>query len=404
MYYLHLIGLPRVTDRPQFTHGGASTSSTITGTQSSDPLHQAWTDVVQPAIASLQQTVNTVGKDIITLFSNNKKSLSVDQALQKLGVDILLGVIDAIRAVIVGLIRLGADIINDFRGYINKTINIPIFSALWKTYISGGTELTFLDGLALLLAIPVTIISKLVGGKTPADMTALNYDGLVKGTVNDPTQLLQVNGFMSISSLVVNGLAGALQVFDDAASSLPMLKGFAVQQPHEDAVQAQLQKFQAPHPLHTAVKTQLMTASASGYNILTDWKLALGVIAKIIAIPTNTSLPGYPIRWISWLLSCAATLISAAIRSVTVEGVAPSQKEQALAATGGTIALVNFALICTINGMEFTDDYPGRDFTFTSFQVMSSIFDLVASEGSAAEKFVKGMIFPFYFDIFITDY
>ncbi|KAL8689150.1 MAG: hypothetical protein Q9218_005112 [Villophora microphyllina] len=375
----------------QFTHGGASTSSTINGTQSSDPLHQAWTDVVQPAIASLQQTVTTVGKDIITLFSNNNKSLSVSEALQKLGVDVLLGIIDAIRAVIVGLIRLGADIIKDFRDYITKTINIPIFSALWKTYISGS-ELTFLDGLALLLAIPVTIISKLLTNKTPADMTGLNYDGLVKGTVTDPTQLLQTNGFMSLSSIIVNGLGGALQVFDDAASSVSMVKRIVIpqQQSHPLAVHNHLSKFTSPHPLSRAIKPQLL--AANGYNVLTDWKLALGVIAKIIAIPTNTSLPGYPIRWISWLLSCAATLISAAIRSVTVEGVPPSTKEQALAATGGTIALVNFALICTINGMEFTDDYPSRDPTFTSFQVMSSIFDLVASEGSAAEKFVKDPI------------
>ncbi|KAI4232532.1 MAG: hypothetical protein LQ349_004947, partial [Xanthoria aureola] len=360
----------------------------MTGSQSSDPLHRTWTDVFQPAIASVQQTVSTIGKAIITLFSDDHRSLSVEQALQKLGVDILLSVIDANRAVIVGLIRLGADIIKDFNDYLNKSINIPIFSALWKTCISGGTDLSFLDGLALLLAIPVTIISKLVAGKTPADMTSLDYNGLVTGTVKDPTQLLQVNGFMSLSSLIVNGLSGGLQVFDDAASSVsPMVKRVAVQQPHQDTLHGQLQKFQTPHALHNAVKAQML--AASGYNILTDWKLALGEMAKIIAIPTNTSLPGYPIRWISWLLGCVATLISAAIRSVTVEGVAPSLKEQALAATGGTIALVNFALICTINGLEFTNDYSGRDLTFTSFQVMSSIFDLVASEGSAAERLVK---------------
>ncbi|KAL8636710.1 MAG: hypothetical protein Q9228_005927 [Teloschistes exilis] len=322
-------------------------------------------------IASLQQSVSTVGQDIVALFSKNNKSLSVHQVLQKLGVDVLLSVIDAIRTVIVGLIRLGSDIMKDFQAYINKTIKIPIFSALWRTYISGGTELTFLDGLALLLAIPVIIISKLVAGKTPADMTSLNHDGLMKGTVTDPSQFLQ----------------HAIQVFDDAASAHPMMKSAAVQQPHPKAVQAQLQKYQSPHPLQMAVKSHLL--AANGYSILTDWKLALGVIAAIVAIPTNSSLPEYQNRWISWILSCAATLISAAIRSVTVEGVPGTIKEQALAATGGTIALVNFALICSINGLEFTTDYSGRDPTFTSLQVVSSVFNLIASEGSAAEKFLK---------------
>lgn len=90
--------------------------------------------------------------------------------------------------------------------------------------------------------------SKLVAGKTPTDMTSLNYDGPVKETVTDPNKLLQVNGFMSISSIIVNGLAGALQVFDDAASALPIMQSAAVQQPHPKAVLAHLQKYQSRIP------------------------------------------------------------------------------------------------------------------------------------------------------------
>lgn len=130
--------------------------------------------------------------------------------------------------------------------------------------------------------------------------------------------------------------------------------------------------------------------ATNGYSFLTDWPLAQGVIASILTIPTNSSLPGYPIHWISWLLSCAAILIGAVIRSITVKGVPATIKEGGLAAIRGTIALVNSALICSITGLEFTIDYSGRDPTIISSQVVSSIFDLLASEGSAAEKSLKG--------------
>lgn len=89
------------------------------------PLYQAWTNLVEPAAQSLSTTCETLASDIVLLFQGGNDSLSVGQVLQKLGVDVLLGIIDAIRTVVVGLINLGALVLLDFKTYVNYEINIP---------------------------------------------------------------------------------------------------------------------------------------------------------------------------------------------------------------------------------------------------------------------------------------
>lgn len=389
---------PLIIISSQFTHGGASSASSIPGSQSSDPLSQAWTNIVEPAINSLKHSVTTIGQDLVLLFSRQQNSIGTKQVLQKLGVDILLGIIDAIRSVIVGLVKMGAQILSDFKGYINLNINIPIFSALYKQFISGGTNLTLLDGLAFIIAIPVTILTKLVTDRSPIDLTSVNYNDLVNGKITDPARLSNINGFMSAMALTSNGLHGLSQALD----MLPFGASTSKESPtvnhsgEKSRIEQQSAKFRNTHPLKILLEQQ---SNFSGHDaegkkvtqILTDWRLLLGVVAKAATIPTDSDLPGYPIRWISWLLGCSSTFINAAIRSIEAGGATAAARKKALGATDGVIALINYALICTINGLEFkTDNFPGKDNAFTTFQVLGSTFDVISSEGSAVANIASG--------------
>lgn len=362
----------------------------MSGSQSSDPLHQAWTDIIEPAIVTLQKTVNTIGNDIVMLFSQNASSLNTGQILQKLGADVLVGIIDAIRTVVVGLVRLGGDIIKDFKDYINEEINIPIFSGLWKTFISGGTELTLLDGLALLLAIPVTIIYKILTNKAPADMTSLDYNTLVTGKISDASQELPVNHFMSVSNLTIHAFWGALQVVDDINLYSEPIEPAASGQYPKKALHDPLWKFRpANHPLQPHLHRKLKREPRGLATILTDWRLALGVLGRGMSFPLlDENAPATWARWASWLLGCASVLVNAAIRSCTVEDVPASLKARALAATDGVIGFINFALVCTVNGVEYEKKYQNP--AFTTMQVFSSIFDLVNTEGSSIAKLTAG--------------
>lgn len=342
----------------------------------------------------------TIGQDLVHLFSSQGKSISTKQVLQKLGVDILLGIIDAIRSVVVGLVKMGAQILSDFKGYLNLKINIPIFSALYKKFISGGSDLSLLDGLALIIAIPVTVLTKMATGRTTADLTSVNYNDLVNGRVTDPTKLKDINSVMSPVALTSNGLGGIMNVltifsFDASSSEIPRSKDRFRE---TSLVDQQIAKFRRPHPLKTLLERQQTSASQdiSGRGaipIATDWQLALGVVSKIVSIPLDNKLPGYPIRWISWLVGCASPFIGAAIRSIEASGATSSARKKALAATDGVLAMLNFALVCTINGLELkTTNFPGRDTAMTTLQIVDSTFDVISSEASAVSDIATGKI------------
>jgi hypothetical protein len=326
--------------------------------------------------------MQNLSDDLVLLFKKNGTSLSVGEILQKLGTDVLLGIIDAIRTLVVGLINMGALILEDFKTYINYEINIPIFSALYKEFISGGTALTLLDGLALLLAIPITIFSKLITGKAPPDMTGLSYDNLVDGKITDPAQLLQINGFMSVTAWTTNTLKGAL---DGLAALAPLSASEATNE--KDLA---LRKFRGVHPLETLLLRYELEVGITN-PIAMDWRLGLGVGARAAGLPTDPSQPGYPIRWISWLIACGNTLIRAAIRKVSVDGVPPPAKAKALAVIEAINALINFALVSAINGLEFTtESYPGKDLAITELQTFSSVFDLISTLGGDGAVLATG--------------
>lgn len=403
----------------QFSHGGASTASSIPGSESSDPLYQAWVNLVEPAYQSMNETMQTLADDLVMLFKSGGDSLSVGQVLQELGVDVLIGIIDAIRTVVVGLVNLGSLIIQDFKAFINYKINIPIFSALYKEFISGGTDLTVLDGLSMLLAIPITIFSKLMTGAAPPDLTGLSYDNLVDGKITDPAQLVSINKFMSLTAWTTNGLKGVV----DLISALASYDELDEEPPHRDDKgkppvrhrhhhgHAHSTNRHQPHHLHPYLSHRRLPAqhlsrllaahhAALGISnpIAMDWKLSLGVASKIASLPTDPSQPAYGLRWVSWLLGCGNTLIRAAIRKTSVEGVPSSAREKALAVLEGIIAIVNFALVCAINGEEFTtESYPGKDPTFTTLRCFSSVFDLLSTLGTDAAVLASGEFVLFLF-------
>jgi hypothetical protein len=57
---------------------------------------------------------------------------------------------------------------------INETIKIPVLSALYRK-VSGGADLTLLDAISLVIAIPATIVFKLVEGKSPSNMEGAEW-------------------------------------------------------------------------------------------------------------------------------------------------------------------------------------------------------------------------------------
>jgi len=222
-------------------------------------------------------------------------------------------------------------------------------------------------------------------------MTSLDYNSLVNGNITDPTQLLQINGFMGVTSWITNTLKGAL----DGLAGLPQL---GISDADNEQVLC-LKKFRDQHALETLLLRYYELEVGLENPINMDWQLGFGVVVQVCSIPTDPSQPGYPIRWTSWLIGCANTLIRAAVRKVTVDGVPPTSRAKALAVIAGINGIINFALVSTINGLEFTtESYPGKDPAITTLHTFASVFDLISSLGTdgevlATDPFIKGACF-----------
>ena len=397
----------------QFKHGGAATASTIASSDSGDPMFPAWSTLVEPAVASLSNTCETLATDLVQLFQSGGKSLSVGQVLQKLGADVLIGIIEVVRTLVVGLVKLGSLALQDLRAFVNYEINMPVFSALYKEFISGGAALTLLDGLCMLVAIPVTIMSKLLTGNAPPDMTALNYGDLVDGKITDAAQRLQINKFMSVSHWSTAG-------FRDVVGLIAALTTVA-EEPHEKPAPPSCEPPEH-HPHHRrhhhrpggkhkhkhhhrhrhlsrCAATELGATDTFTELDIEHIKLGFSLIGSALAFPTEPEEPGYPQRVISWLIGISNTLIATAVRRVVeIDHQPPAAREKALAVLHAALSLINFALACDIAGLEFTtEDYPGKDPAFTTLECFQSVFELLASMGEDGAVLAVGEFCCFCF-------
>jgi hypothetical protein len=79
--------------------------------------------------------------------------------------DIVLFIVDGIEFVINAALSIAASAIESFTSTVTATIDIPIITWLWKNVITDGDDLSILDLVCLIYAVPTTILYKLVGSK-----------------------------------------------------------------------------------------------------------------------------------------------------------------------------------------------------------------------------------------------
>jgi hypothetical protein len=103
--------------------------------------------------------------------------------------DIILFVVDTLEAILLAIIDVIADAISGLQTVLTAQIDIPVISWLYKYVITGtvanpGDDLTLLDLFSLIIAVPVTILYKIVfgSGQTPpfqaSDYATLQSTGL----------------------------------------------------------------------------------------------------------------------------------------------------------------------------------------------------------------------------------
>ena len=119
--------------------------------------------------------------------------------------------LDAVSVVLDAVLDLMEAALKGLRQSVNASFDIPFVSDLYSTY-TDGSEMTFLNVMALLLAIPMTIVSKAEFGVPPFEsgaIAAANLDAMSKAS-RDLAELYYFSHFIlsliSVPNDIVNGI------------------------------------------------------------------------------------------------------------------------------------------------------------------------------------------------------
>ena len=358
----------------QYTHAGAFKGAVVRDTRSAQaggtPFEEFWPGILAPLIDIFGKVAQDIGISIFEVF-NPADSISPEQALSKLGTDLLLRLLDGIKKIACGLANLGSSLLEEFKSGLNYKITIPVFSALYKTFLSGGSGLTVLDGLALVLAIPVTIATKLITGEGPPDMTRINYSDLVDGAVSKDVTM-QFNRFANVTTLCCRPIISAIELVESA---------FGIHFRFETGTAKQLARLPRQHPL-----VQLPKGAADLAKQY--WQDTFAVMTTLLTIPHDHDLPAYGVRWGSWAVSALNRATSMAL--CRVDSASSAMVKKGLGVQKVLLGAVNYALVVAIKVEEFKNEFPDKVEALIVLDCVSGTFDLVSCTCDGAAEFDPG--------------
>ncbi|KAI0400337.1 hypothetical protein F4802DRAFT_585629 [Xylaria palmicola] len=292
-------------------------------------------DVIVPVAKSIRETIATVGEDIAALLADDRSNLTVGKVLE-VGIDAIVGIIDAIEKLAVGILKVLESLIKNMEEFINFKVDVPVFSSLYKRFISGGEDLTILDFLAVLVAMPLTIGHKIATGKAPGDLTKLNYINLITGETSREEYTHDVNSTFAVTELLLTMFMGLINVIADLApwqesGGMALASASAPYDPqsqidtddHEDMEKhipafmstRAVSRLRSAHPLVRAptVKGDLLKLKGFVFNwrMVTLYKIAIRIVT--IPVKIDGSQPGFPFRWLSWAGSATGDAVYVAI-------------------------------------------------------------------------------------------
>lgn len=125
-------------------------------------------DILKPAIESLRSTLSTTRADLIRAWTED---LTPVELFRIVGVDVMVGILDVIEKIVMGLFHIIGDLIAALRNFLNAPVDVPVLGALYKQFIDGD-ELSILDLACLVAAFPTTIAYHGATGQRAADELA----------------------------------------------------------------------------------------------------------------------------------------------------------------------------------------------------------------------------------------
>lgn len=132
---------------------GASTS--VTPATISDAIFEDLMNLLNSEEATLSGAYNAIQTDIIDQFD----SLTLSQIIEKFVAIITDTLLQTAENILIAVLDVFVQLLDGFVDLLNATIDIPVISWLYKEI--SGNDLSFLDLICLIAAIPATIIYKM---------------------------------------------------------------------------------------------------------------------------------------------------------------------------------------------------------------------------------------------------
>ncbi|KAK2758180.1 hypothetical protein FQN54_004024 [Arachnomyces sp. PD_36] len=320
-------------------NGGLGSSKAVA--QNNEPhcdVQKRWDEIFSPALASIQKSFIKVGEDIRDLWLKQGSISASD--FMKLCKDVLKAAVTTIHKLVVALIEAFQKVIQIFKEYGNKSISIPIFSSLYK--LITGHELTAFDAMSLLIAIPTTILTKMITGAAPPKIPNLNsdlLDGLLLGgtsvEITEQTKLdfNTLTTGLTVSGTLISTIVNTIKFFYGLASD------------------------------GTGGARESLTGSA----FLEFFSVVIDMFSTMNSLPTDPSLPGLEYRkWISYIsLFRGGSHVIAAFVPEGAAGTAEA-KDKTLLVLDLATTLINFGLYQEVGIAEAEAASTWKDFDVKS--------------------------------------
>ncbi|KAE8376935.1 hypothetical protein BDV26DRAFT_293617 [Aspergillus bertholletiae] len=319
-----------------FHHGGGAQGLTFAGgdSGSSNKLQQFWDKLIVKAAQDGDAVITGVGKAFVELFKTGSWA-KVEDVLKHLSAEVMVKAVDIIKTLVDGFLDVLTTILEEFKSLLEKKISIPVISQLYEAKV--GSPLTVLDGLALLVAFPTTVLHKMIYKKTPVDATKTDYKTLISGQP------------LSSTTYSLDCLFGTTHLFSQIFMQITDAIGIT---------------------LGANYYSSALISVEDGAGLWDEYgrriKNVFSVIGVVVGVPFAT-LPHMDLRWSSWALAAAKAGTSILLRYIT-----SGAKEKIFAVVEGVFGTASFGLIIAVKVLEFkaSEDTPGK--TWTTFDMIAA--------------------------------
>lgn len=229
------------------------------------------------------------------------------------------------------------------------SINIPVITALyeWKT---GGT-LTLFDAVCFILGFMTCILSKIITQRAPPrleNFNAASLNSLVSGNADKQTKvdLALFGGSLSITVVVLKNLYDTYKLVSSAASG----------------------------GNEAAVETLSSGPALFCFGIVTD------VVGILVAMPSDSSAPGYELRRWAAYMGCLSAASSVLFKFTSIGGEDAAKKIEIWKMV---LQLVNFGLYEATFVHELDNDvnWAGKDEALSIMGGLENIWNTVKAAG-----------------------